>query len=65
MEYILEDEFPIIPHESAGADCCGCIVPVVKGRDVELRCNECGVVVGVVQVDILRDLMGMIPDGGR
>ena len=57
----LENEFPIIPHESAGMDCCGCIVPVVQGRDVELRCNECGAVVGVVPVDVLRDLISMIP----
>jgi hypothetical protein len=49
--------FPIIPHESAGTDCCGCIVVSVIGNDAELRCNECGAVVGVVQVGILRDLV--------
>ena len=54
--------FPIIPHESAGADCCGCIVVKVTGRDAELRCNECGAVVGVVDVAILRDLVSLIPD---
>ena len=58
----LEDAFPIIAHESTGADCCGCIVLKVTGKDAELRCNECGAVVGVVQVDILRDLISMIPD---
>lgn len=58
----LEAAFPIIPHESTGADCCGCIVVKVTGRDAELRCNECGAVVGVVQMDILRDLVSMIPD---
>jgi hypothetical protein len=60
----LPNRFPIIPHESAGADCCGCIVPVVQGSDVELRCNECGAVVGVVQIEILRDLVSMIPSSG-
>jgi hypothetical protein len=34
----------------------------VMGNDAELRCNECGAVVGVVQVDILTDLVSMIPD---
>jgi hypothetical protein len=48
-------EFPIIPHESAGVDCIGCFVVKVSGKDAELRCNECGAVVGVVQVGILRE----------
>jgi hypothetical protein len=61
----LNDMLPIIPHESAGADCCGCIVVSVTGNDAELRCNECGAVVGVVQVGILRDLVSMIPDVHR
>ena len=65
MDASLVNAFPTIPHESAGVDCCGCIVPVVQGRDVELRCNECGAVVGVVQVEILKDLVGMIPDVGH
>jgi hypothetical protein len=58
----LEAAFPIIAHEATGADCCGCIVVKVSGKDVELRCNECGAVVGVVQVDILRELVSMIPE---
>jgi len=49
-------------HESAGVDCCGCIVPTVKGQDAELQCNECGTVVGVVQVGILKDLVSLIPE---
>ena len=58
----LENTFPIIPHESTGADCCGCIVVKVTGKDAELLCNECGAVVGVVQVGILSDLVSLIPD---
>ena len=58
----LEADFPIIPHESTGADCCGCIVVKVTGKDAELQCNECGAVLGVVQVGILRDLVSLIPD---
>jgi len=58
----LQRTFPIIPHESAGVDCCGCIVLTVEGKDAELTCNECGAVVGVVQVGILRDLVSLIPN---
>jgi hypothetical protein len=58
----LNNMLPIIPHESAGVDCCGCIVVVVRDSDAELVCNECGAVVGVVQVGILRDLVSLIPD---
>jgi predicted RNA-binding Zn-ribbon protein involved in translation (DUF1610 family) len=56
----LTARMPIIPHETAaGVDCCGCIVAVVEGNNVELRCNECGAVVGVVQLDILKGLFGL------
>jgi hypothetical protein len=60
----LPSRFPFIPHESAGADCSGFIVPVIKGNYVELRCNECGAVVGVVLIEILRNLISMIPNVG-
>ena len=36
----LENDFPIIPHESTGVDCCGCIVVKVRGTDAELQCNR-------------------------
>lgn len=58
----LEADFPILPHESTGADCCGCIVVTVEGNDAILTCNECGATVGVVHVGILRDLVSLIPD---
>jgi len=61
----LEAAFPILAHESTGVDCCGCIVVKVTGKNAELKCNECGAVVGVVQTDILRDLVAMIPDVER
>jgi hypothetical protein len=32
----------------------------VEGGSVELRCNECGAVVGVVQIDVLRGLLGLV-----
>ena len=33
---------PIVAHESAGVDCCGCMIAAVEGSNVELRCNKCG-----------------------
>jgi hypothetical protein len=56
----LTSQMAIVPHETiAGVECCGCIVAAVEGTNVELRCNECGAVVGVVQVDILRGFLGL------
>jgi hypothetical protein len=58
----LTSRMPIVPHNTAaGVDCCGCIIAAVDGTNVELRCNECGAVVGVVQVDILKGLLGAPP----
>jgi hypothetical protein len=53
--------FPNRPPRISKRGRCGCIVPVIQGNDVELRSNECGTVVGVFQVGILRDLISMIP----
>ena len=55
----LTARMPIVAHESAGVNCCGCVVAAVEGSTVELKCNECGAVVGVVQIDVLRALIGM------
>jgi hypothetical protein len=50
---------PVVAHEAAGIDCCGCIIAAVEGSTVELRCNECGAVMGVVQIDVLCGLIGL------
>ncbi|HEY6343214.1 MAG TPA: hypothetical protein VIY49_17090 [Bryobacteraceae bacterium] len=42
------DNYPIIPHEKAGADCGGCLVPRVSGEEVRLVCNECGAVAATI-----------------
>ena len=55
----LTGQMPIVAHEDAGVDCCGCIIAAVDGTNVELRCNECGAVVGVIQIDILKGLLGL------
>src|SRR5262249_40660734 len=42
--------YPIIPHENAGAeDCWGCLVPKIDGEQVRLVCNECGAVAATIQ----------------
>ena len=58
----LDDDLPdnilIARHESIdGVDCCVCIVGRVDGDNVELQCNECRAVVGVVQIDVFRGLL--------
>lgn len=50
---------PLVPHGISGVDCCGCIIAEVEGRSVELRCNQCGATVGVVQVNIMEGLLGL------
>src|SRR6185436_10924995 len=55
----LTSRMPILPHEIGGVECCGCIIAAVDGTNVELRCNECGAVVGVVHLDILKGLLGL------
>src|SRR5260370_42128139 len=48
---------PVVPHGISGVDCSGRIIAAVEDNDVELRCNECGAVVGVVQVNIMVGLL--------
>ena len=36
---------PIIPHESLGADCCGCFVVHLDGDRADVVCNECQLVI--------------------
>jgi hypothetical protein len=57
LSHDLTSRMPIVPHETAGVECCGCIIAAVDGSNVELRCDECGAVVGVIQVDILKGLL--------
>ena len=59
LSHELTSQMPIVPHETAGVECCGCIIAAVDGTNVELRCNECGAVVGVIHADILKELLGL------
>lgn len=37
--------FPIVPHSETGdPDCCGSIVPDIRGDIAAVVCNECGLV---------------------
>ncbi len=49
----LNSLLPAIPHESGGVDCCGCMIDE-QGNDTELRCNECGAVLGLVNTALRR-----------
>jgi hypothetical protein len=53
----LVDEFPIIPHASAGVKCGGRIVLGLEGNLVTLQCNVCGLPVGYVDRGILETLL--------
>src|SRR4029453_3101036 len=58
LSHDLTSRIPIVTHDTAGVECCGCIIAAVDGTNVELRCNECGAGVGVIQVDFLKGLLG-------
>jgi hypothetical protein len=56
----LNAALPFVPHEVAPhVDCCGCIVAEIEGETVKLVCNECGAVVGTVDLAILTQLLGL------
>lgn len=50
---------PVVPHGISGVDCSGRIIAAVEDNNVELSCNRCGAVVGVVQVGIMEGLLGL------
>jgi hypothetical protein len=50
---------PRVLHGITGVDCSGRVVAVVEDTSVELRCDKCGAVVGVVQVGIMEGLLGL------
>ena len=61
----LQDEFPILPHESAGVDCGGRLImedQELAGGEKRaiLKCNECGLIVGWIHAGILADLVYLI-----
>lgn len=56
----LADQFPHIPHDHSG-QCCGCVIPVhADDRTVELRCNQCGAVIGVIDRVVFEDLVWLV-----
>jgi hypothetical protein len=46
-------------HGIAGVEYQGRVVAVVEDTTVELRCDQCGAVVGVVQAGIMEGLLGL------
>jgi hypothetical protein len=55
----LNEVLPIVPHEVAGVECCGCITADINGETVKLVCNECRAVVGIVDLGVLTQLLGL------
>jgi DNA-directed RNA polymerase subunit RPC12/RpoP len=53
---------PCVLHGITGVDCTGRVVAVVEDTTVELRCDKCGAVVGVVQAGIMEGLLGLDSD---
>jgi hypothetical protein len=50
---------PCVLHGITGVACTGRVVAIVEDSNVELRCDTCGAVVGVVQVGIMEGLLGL------
>jgi hypothetical protein len=48
---------PIIPHESLGADCCGCLIVQINGDHADIVCNECGAAIRTVRVGDIQAAM--------
>jgi hypothetical protein len=45
----IEEPPILVPHQHCGnPDCCGIIMPVVRGDQADLTCNECGTVIRTV-----------------
>ena len=47
---VLVPEYPILVCHSDYGDpeCCGIVMPVERGEQTDLVCNECGMVIGTV-----------------
>ena len=55
----LPSEIPIALHETiAGVGCSGCIIVRADDINVQLQCNGCGAIVGVMHIDILHWMLG-------
>jgi hypothetical protein len=53
----LAHHFLHIPHDASG-ECCVCVIPVeMDNYTIQLRCNECGQVAGVIDRPVLEDLV--------
>jgi hypothetical protein len=50
---------PRVLHGITGVEWSGRVVAVVEDTNVELRCDKCGAVVGVVQVGVMEGLLGL------
>jgi hypothetical protein len=59
----INDRLPIIPHETLGADCCGCLYVRVDGDQADIVCNECAAVIRTVPAGDVRVVAGVYSRG--
>jgi hypothetical protein len=57
LTYDINKGLPIIPHESLGADCCGCLIAQINGDQADIVCNECGATIRTVRVGDIQAAM--------
>jgi|GEM_PF-6945157 len=57
------EDFPLLTHEITGVDCCGMIMPGFSGETVEFVCNECSMIIGVLDAAYVRELASLIKAG--
>ena len=53
----INKRLPIIPHESLGADCCGCLIAQINGDQADIVCNECRTVIRTARVGAIQAAM--------
>jgi hypothetical protein len=53
----VNDRIPVIPHESLGADCRGCLVIRVRADLADIVCDECATVIRKVALEEVEDAL--------
>ena len=57
----INEHGPIIPHESLGADCCGCLMVRTRGDQADVICNECGALIRTAPVcEVERAMLALV-----
>ena len=59
-------DLPIVPHSLiADVNCCGCLIPEIRGKKADLICNECSALIDTVPTaEIKPALLKLAMSGG-